>query len=338
MSQAPSAFSYQGVALDTKGAPVSSKQISLRITILQGSVSGIEVYKETHTPTTDIYGQFSVVIGQGAPLLGTMSAIKWGSNSHFLKTEIDIAGGSTYINAGTTQLLSVPYALYAEFSGASGSVGYQHHDIGEYFGGGVVFHVYKGIDGVEHGLIISTVNQSDSLETWSNVDLPLGVPPLIQDGLINTKAIIAQPGHVSSAALLCTQFQGGGYNDWYLPSMEEFTLIYANRFSINLTLSQIPNSNSIFDISQVTTPKDCYSKYWTSTENWEPPNIYFGTRTWSNSGDVYTVYQNPFQSVGDTPYVEWIFPISKGFLPKILPAGYTAGGFRIPAVRAIRKF
>ena len=94
-AQAPNAFSYQGVALDAKGVPVSSKQISLRISILQGSSLGTEVLKETHTPITDKYGQFSVAVGQGTSVSGTISAIQWGSNSHYLKAEIDINGGSS---------------------------------------------------------------------------------------------------------------------------------------------------------------------------------------------------------------------------------------------------
>jgi len=74
-SQAPESFSYQGVALDAKGVPVVSKQISLRITILQGSLSGTEVLQETHSPSTDKYGQFSVAIGQGLAVSGTISAV-----------------------------------------------------------------------------------------------------------------------------------------------------------------------------------------------------------------------------------------------------------------------
>ena len=112
-AQAPEAFSYQGVALDAKGVPVVSKQISLRITILQGSSSGTEVMQETHSPTTDKYGQFSVAIGQGTAVSGTMSSIQWGSSSHYIKAEIDVDGGSSYVNVGTSQLLSVPYALNA---------------------------------------------------------------------------------------------------------------------------------------------------------------------------------------------------------------------------------
>jgi uncharacterized protein (TIGR02145 family) len=114
MGQAPEAFNYQGIALDAKGIPVASKKISLRVSILQETSQGAVVMQETHSPTTDKFGQFSVNIGEGASSIGKMSEVKWAGKKHFLKTEIDINGANGFILAGNTQLLSVPYAKYAD--------------------------------------------------------------------------------------------------------------------------------------------------------------------------------------------------------------------------------
>ncbi len=118
-SQAPNAFNYQGVARDLSGAPLPNQLISLRIAILQGSASGIEVYKETHASTTNNLGLFNIQIGMGSPLSSPFASIDWKNGNHFVQIEMDESGGSDFKLIGTSQLLSVPYALYAEDSGDS---------------------------------------------------------------------------------------------------------------------------------------------------------------------------------------------------------------------------
>lgn len=116
-AQSPAGFNYQGVARDLSGAPIPDQQIQLRIAIIQGAASGLEVYKETHSTTTNALGLFNLQIGSGSVVNGVFSSIDWGSNRHFLQIEIDGEGGSNYQLVGTSQLLSVPYALYAESGG-----------------------------------------------------------------------------------------------------------------------------------------------------------------------------------------------------------------------------
>lgn len=114
VAQAPQAFKYQTVARDNTGNILASKNVSFRISLLQGSIFGTNVYSETQTATTNQFGLANLNIGQGTVVSGTFSTINWGNNSYFVKIEFDPAGGSNYVLMGTSQLLSVPYALYAE--------------------------------------------------------------------------------------------------------------------------------------------------------------------------------------------------------------------------------
>lgn len=119
-AQAPQAFKYQAVARDASGNTLANQNVSFRISILQGSSSGTTVYSETHATTTNAYGLANLNIGAGTVVSGTFASISWGGNNYFIKVEMDPAGGTAYMLMGTTQLLSVPYALYAETSGSSG--------------------------------------------------------------------------------------------------------------------------------------------------------------------------------------------------------------------------
>lgn len=113
MAQAPDAINYQGIARDASGAPVANQAISLRLSIHATSASGPVEYEETHATTTNNLGLFNVRIGQGTVVSGSFFAITWGSASHFLEVELDPAGGGSYTAIGTTELVSVPYALHA---------------------------------------------------------------------------------------------------------------------------------------------------------------------------------------------------------------------------------
>lgn len=114
MAQVPQGISYQAIALNGSGNPVINSTVGVRLSILDNSASGTVLYTETHVKMTDAQGLFNTVIGQGTVVTGTFASINWGKNSKFLKVEMDVAGGTTYVLTGTTQLLSAPYALYAE--------------------------------------------------------------------------------------------------------------------------------------------------------------------------------------------------------------------------------
>lgn len=113
MAQSPQAFNYQAIARDQNGEVLSEQMIGLRIGILQGAIDSNAVYSERHEAMTNAFGLLTLKIGAGESLSGSMENIQWGQDDFFLKIEMDISGGSNYVEMGTTQLLSVPYAIHA---------------------------------------------------------------------------------------------------------------------------------------------------------------------------------------------------------------------------------
>ena len=116
-TQAPEKMSYQAVVRDVTNALVTNQVVGMQLSILQGSVSGTAVYVETQTPTTNINGLVSIEIGSGSVVSGTFNAVDWSNGPYFIKTETDPTGGASYTITGTSQLMSVPFAMYAKSSG-----------------------------------------------------------------------------------------------------------------------------------------------------------------------------------------------------------------------------
>ena len=114
MAQSPEMFSYQAVVRDGSGNLVTNSNVGMQVSILQGSASGTEVYVETFTPTTNDNGLVTVEIGNGTVVSGDFTAIDWNDGPYFIKIETDPAGGTNYTVIGTSQLLSVPYAMHAK--------------------------------------------------------------------------------------------------------------------------------------------------------------------------------------------------------------------------------
>jgi hypothetical protein len=113
-AQSPQKMSYQAVVRDASNALVTT-QVGMKISILQGAESGTPVYVETQTPTPNVNGLVSIEIGGGTPVIGTFSVIDWSAGPYFIKTETaPTAPLTTYTITGSSQLLSVPYALYAQ--------------------------------------------------------------------------------------------------------------------------------------------------------------------------------------------------------------------------------
>jgi len=112
-AQAPQKMSYQAVIRNSANALITTSPIGLKISILQGSSTGTAVYVETQTSNTNANGLVSIEIGTGSPVFGTFAAINWASGPYFIKTETDPLGGSDYTISGTSELMSVPYALFS---------------------------------------------------------------------------------------------------------------------------------------------------------------------------------------------------------------------------------
>jgi hypothetical protein len=113
-AQAPQAINYQAVARDANGNLIANQDISFRLSILQGGPLGTLVYSESHVETSDQFGMVTLEIGRGTAISGVFTDISWGTDSYYLKTEMDPTGGTSYQEMGTSQFLSVPYAFWAD--------------------------------------------------------------------------------------------------------------------------------------------------------------------------------------------------------------------------------
>lgn len=112
----PQKISYQAVARDASGRVVPNKQIVVRISILGGGPTGPVQYSETHEVRTNQFGLFALQIGGGSPTVGQFKDIPWTDGNQWARVELDPNGGTNYLPAGESQLLSVPYALVANKS------------------------------------------------------------------------------------------------------------------------------------------------------------------------------------------------------------------------------
>jgi hypothetical protein len=261
-AQAPEGFNYSAIVRDNTGDPLTNQSVSFRFSIIRGNVAGTVVYSETHNTTSNQFGQVSLIIGNGSVLSGVFANIAWGADAYFLKVELDRDGGSSYVEMGISQFLSVPYALYAKTAGSGGSSGAgemnisagngiilsgtgtdsdpytiseKTHFVGEYYGGGIVFYTY---DYGKHGLIASLADQDRSIQWHNGVERYTNTTGNgIGKGEMNTALIIAQQTNDNPvgtfASKLCADYSitvdGLNYGDWYLPSRLELTYMFLRK-------------------------------------------------------------------------------------------------------------
>jgi len=111
--QAPEGFKYQAVVRDAGNLILNNQAVGMRLTIQEGSIGGTTVYQETFAPTTNGYGLVNLEIGTGTTT-DDFTTIDWANGPYFIETAVDITGGTSYAVMGTSQLMSVPYALHAK--------------------------------------------------------------------------------------------------------------------------------------------------------------------------------------------------------------------------------
>ncbi len=119
MAQAPQKFNYQGIARDAQGNPLKNQKLALKLTLLPAQDATQAEFEETQMVTTNEFGLYTLQIGNGQVVTGDMKAVKWETGNKYIHVAIDPTGGSNFVDAGTTQLLSVPYALYSDKAGSA---------------------------------------------------------------------------------------------------------------------------------------------------------------------------------------------------------------------------
>lgn len=123
-AQVPQLMSYQAVIRNSSNQLIKNTTVGIQISIIRDSVDGEAVFVETHSVATNGNGLVSLAIGGGILVSGALDTIKWSDAPYYIKTETDPAGGTSYSITSTSQLLSVPFALYAANSGLIGTPNY----------------------------------------------------------------------------------------------------------------------------------------------------------------------------------------------------------------------
>lgn len=113
IAQVPQLIDYSAILRDSSGAKVKNREVSLRLSIVTDTTGNQVAFQEQHTDSTDAAGAITLQLGSGSNLIGKLDTIRWSSIPHYLRTEVDLNGGTNYQISGYTRLLSVPYALHA---------------------------------------------------------------------------------------------------------------------------------------------------------------------------------------------------------------------------------
>ncbi|MEN9394972.1 MAG: hypothetical protein RL362_1193 [Bacteroidota bacterium] len=266
LAQAPQGIPYQAVVRNVDGTVMSNTAITITFKIHDVTAAGVVVYEETHAVTSNSQGLVSMNVGSGTVVTGAFDNINWGGGNKFLHVLMNAGNGN--IDLGTQQMMSVPYALYAEdvnvrvsVTGDSLFIGNQVSivpgvsaandiQVGDLYQGGYVAYLFQPGDlgyvaNERHGIIVST--QDVGVAVWGCYEtFVIGTDYYLGSGIINTNAILSYScGLVNTAAQLCSDYIFQGYADWQLPSYDELMAIYTN----------LHNSVSF-----------TYGSYWTSTQ------------------------------------------------------------------------
>ena len=194
----PQKFNYQAVARNAAGAVLANQAIGLKISLLDGSAAGTVQYAETHNVTTNAFGLFNIAIGSGTVSSGSMAGVTWSAGNKFIKSEFDPAGGTAYTLAGTSELLSVPYAMYAQASATGGTGTTYTGGAGINITGAGVISATDNSATNELQTISLTGNQLTLSNTGGTVTLPTGTTYTAGTGISLAGNAIANTGDLSA--------------------------------------------------------------------------------------------------------------------------------------------
>ncbi|HOK52570.1 MAG TPA: FISUMP domain-containing protein, partial [Bacteroidales bacterium] len=199
--QSPEKMSYQAIIRDASDSLITNTQVGMQISILQGSATGTAVYVEKQTPTTNANGLVSLEIGSGTIVSGSFASIDWANGPYFIKIETDPTGGTNYTITGTSQLLSVPYALHAKTAETVPSVptGTTAGDM-QYWNGTAWVTVAAGYEG-------ATLQMIGGVPTWTG-----GTPPSVTNP---TTGKIWMDRNLGASQVATSSTDAAAYGDLY---------------------------------------------------------------------------------------------------------------------------
>ncbi len=196
-AQSPNKISYQAVIRNASNNLITNTNVGIRVSVLQGSSTGTTVYQETHSATTNATGLVTLEVGAGTVLSGTFSSIAWSSGNYYIKTETDVTGGTNYTISGTSQLLSVPYALYSTISGSDASSTWTVNGSNQY-------------SNVTGNVGIGTTTPTSKLDIQNTSNATVSVTSTSNNGYFTAAA----PSGLEAALTLKTYSSGSSKNRW----------------------------------------------------------------------------------------------------------------------------
>jgi uncharacterized protein (TIGR02145 family) len=158
-AQSPLGISYQAIVRNTTGDILANQNVALRISLLHGSITGSAAYVETHAVQSNPFGMINIIIGNGTIVTGVFDSVNWAEGPYFVKLELDAAGGNNFTDLGTSQMMSVPYALFAKKAGNL-PTGVNSGDMMYWNGNSWIM-----IPGGQYG---QTLHYCDGVPTWGN--------------------------------------------------------------------------------------------------------------------------------------------------------------------------
>jgi len=235
IAQSPQLISYQAVVRNADNALVTSQNIGMKASIFLDLGGFIDIkYSELHSPTTNANGLVTIEVGAGTDTTGSFTDLDWAHNKYFIRTQIDLNGGTNYTILTSSQILTVPYAFHAQ---TADEVTGKRYKVGDFAQGGIVFWVDET---GEHGLVCAKRDAYSINCLWGSKSYTgtFGGGG-IYAGKANTATInailISLFGGTHTATGYCSRYgdNESDYRDWYLPSLYELDLMYQNKATID---------------------------------------------------------------------------------------------------------
>ena len=215
IAQSPQKINYQGIARDLKGNPLSNQKINIKLEIVSNIESSLIEYAEIQLTETNNFGLYTLQIGNGIVESGTFSNIKWENGTKFIKVFIDAKGGNNFEEIGTTQLLSVPYALYANKAGIAKELAETKTRTGTV--SSVSTHVAGDANYLSKFTALNTIGKSLIYDNGSRVGIGTTTP--LSSGLLHLKSVLGtQPLILESPQGVHNLIQENGTNRGYFGS------------------------------------------------------------------------------------------------------------------------